>query len=67
MNMIVTPLSATPLLPTPTTSELIVAIIVHILVAGLLLGIPAPINKRRASNAKVHRQRFNQPFTAGRI
>jgi hypothetical protein len=39
MNMIVTPLSATPLLPTPTTSELIVAIIVHILVAGLLLGI----------------------------
>jgi uncharacterized membrane protein YagU involved in acid resistance len=39
MNMIVTPLSATPPLPTPTTSELIVAIIVHILVAGLLLGI----------------------------
>ena len=39
MNMIVTPLSATPPIPAPTTSELIVTIIVHILVAGLLLGI----------------------------
>lgn len=39
MNMIVTPLSATPPIPAPTTSELIVTIIIHILVAGLLLGI----------------------------
>ena len=39
MNMIVTPLSATPPLPTPTTSQLIVMIIDHILVFGLLLGI----------------------------
>ena len=46
MNMIVTPLSATPPLPTPTTSELIVTIIVHILVAGLLLGIVVRRNMR---------------------
>ena len=46
MNMIVTPLSATPPLPTPTTSELIVTIIVHILVAGLLLGIVVRRNRR---------------------
>jgi len=46
MNMIVTPLSATPPLPTPTTSELIVALIVHILVAGLLLGIVVRRNTR---------------------
>jgi len=39
MNMIVTPLSATPPLPTPTTPELIVNIIDHLLVFGLLLGI----------------------------
>ena len=39
MNMIVTPLSATPPLPTPTTSQLIVTILDHILVFGLLLGI----------------------------
>ena len=39
MNMIVTPLSATPPLPAPTTPELIVAILDHILVFGLLLGI----------------------------
>ena len=39
MNMIVTPLSATPPLPTPTTPQLIVMIIDHILVFGLLLGI----------------------------
>jgi hypothetical protein len=39
MNMIVTPLSATPPLPTPTTSQLIVNIIDHLLVFGLLLGI----------------------------
>jgi uncharacterized membrane protein YagU involved in acid resistance len=39
MNMIVTPLSATPPLPAPTTPQLIVMIIDHILVFGLLLGI----------------------------
>ena len=39
MNMIVTPLSATPPLPTPTTPQLIVAILDHILIFGLLLGI----------------------------
>jgi len=39
MNMIVTPLSTTPPLPAPTTPELIVAILDHILVFGLLLGI----------------------------
>ena len=44
MNMIVTPLSATPPLPTPTTPELIVAILDHILVFGLLLGILARRN-----------------------
>ncbi len=39
MNMIVTPLSATPPLPAPTTSQLIVNILDHLLVFGLLLGI----------------------------
>ncbi len=39
MNMIVTPLSATPPLPTPTTSQLIVLIMNHVLVFGLLLGV----------------------------
>jgi len=39
MNMIVTPLSATPPLPAPTTSQLIVDILNHLLVFGLLLGI----------------------------
>ena len=39
MNMIVTPLSATPPLPAPTTPQLIVTILDHILVFGLLLGI----------------------------
>lgn len=39
MNNIVTPLSATPPLPTPTTPQLIVMILDHILVFGLLLGI----------------------------
>jgi uncharacterized membrane protein YagU involved in acid resistance len=39
MNMVVTPLSATPPLPAPTTPELIVNLIDHILVFGLLLGI----------------------------
>ena len=39
MNMIVTPLSATPPIPAPTTPQLIVNIIDHLLVFGLLLGI----------------------------
>ena len=39
MNMIVTPLSATPPLPAPTTPELVVNILDHLLVFGLLLGI----------------------------
>jgi len=39
MNMIVTPLSATPPLPAPTMSQLIVLILDHILVFGLILGI----------------------------
>ena len=46
MNMIVTPLSATPPIPTPTTPELIVNIIVHITVSGLLLGILVRRNTR---------------------
>jgi len=47
MNMIVTPLSATPPLPTPTTPQLIVMILDHLLVFGLLLGILV----RRNANA----------------
>ena len=47
MNMIVTPLSATPPLPAPTTPQLIVNILDHLLVFGLLLGILA----RRNANA----------------
>jgi hypothetical protein len=39
MNMIVTPLSATPPIPAPTTPQLIVLIMDHVLVFGLLLGI----------------------------
>ena len=39
MNMIVIPLSATPPLPAPTTPQLIVNILDHILVVGLPLGI----------------------------
>jgi hypothetical protein len=39
MNMVVTPLSATHPLPTPTTFQLIVMIMDHILIFGLLLGI----------------------------
>jgi hypothetical protein len=39
MNMIVTPLSATPPLPAPTTPQLIVLIMDHVLIFGLLLGI----------------------------
>ena len=39
MNMIVTPLSATPPIPAPTTQELILIIVDHLLFYGLLLGI----------------------------
>ena len=39
MNMIVTPLSATPPLPAPTTSQLIVAILDHLLIFGIFLGL----------------------------
>jgi len=39
MNMIVTPLSLTPELPAPTMPELIMAILDHMLVIGLPLGI----------------------------
>jgi len=41
MNMIVIPLSAAPPLPVPTTSQLILNILDHILVIGLPLGILA--------------------------
>lgn len=47
MSMIVTPLSATPPLPAPTTSQLIMAILDHILVIGLPLGI---LVRRNASS-----------------
>lgn len=46
MNMIVTPLSATPPLPAPTTPQLIVNILDHLLVFGLLLGILVRRNTR---------------------
>jgi hypothetical protein len=46
MNMIVTPLSATPPIPSPTTPQLIVAILDHIVVFGLLLGILVKRNTR---------------------
>jgi uncharacterized membrane protein YagU involved in acid resistance len=39
MNMIVIPLSAAPPLPAPTTSQLILNILEHILVIGLPLGL----------------------------
>jgi len=39
MNMVVTPLSATPPLPAPTTPWLIEGILEHILLVGLPLGI----------------------------
>ena len=39
MNMIVTPLSAAPPVPAPTTAQLIVGILDHILVIGLPLGV----------------------------
>ena len=52
MNMIVTPLSATPPLPAPTTSQLIVMILDHVLVFGLLLGI---LVRRNANANQWHR------------
>jgi hypothetical protein len=39
MNMIVTPLSATPPIPAPTMLQLIVNILDHLFVFGLLLGL----------------------------
>jgi uncharacterized membrane protein YagU involved in acid resistance len=48
MNMIVTPLSATPPVPAPTMPWLIEAIIEHVLVVGLPLGILV----RRNANIK---------------
>jgi hypothetical protein len=39
MTMIVTPLSAAPPLPAPTTAQLIMGILDHILVIGLPLGV----------------------------
>jgi len=47
MNMIVMPLSATPPIPAPTTVQLIVGILDHLLIFGLLLGILV----RRNANA----------------
>jgi hypothetical protein len=47
MHMMVTPLSATPPLPAPTTPWLIEAIIEHTLLVGLALGI---IIQRNANN-----------------
>jgi len=47
MNLIVVPLSAAPPLPTPTTPWLIEAVIEHILMIGLPLGILV----RRKANA----------------
>jgi hypothetical protein len=52
MNMIVTPLSATPPLPAPTTPQLIVNILDHLLVFGLLLGI---LVRRNANANQWHR------------
>ena len=46
MNMIVIPLSAAPPLPAPTTPQLIMNILDHVLVVGLPLGILV----RRAAN-----------------
>jgi hypothetical protein len=39
MNMIVTPLSLTPEIPAPTMTDLVIAILDHMLVIGLPLGI----------------------------
>lgn len=49
MNMIVTPLSATPTLPPPTTPWLIEAVLEHVLLVGLLLGMLV----RRNANTKI--------------
>ena len=49
MNMIVTPLSATPPLPAPTTPRVIVEVTDHILIFGLLLGILVRRNVRTNS------------------
>jgi uncharacterized membrane protein YagU involved in acid resistance len=46
MNLIVTPLSAAPTVPTPTTPELILIILDHLLFYGLLLGILVRRNTR---------------------
>lgn len=46
MNLIVTPLSAVPTLPTPTTPKLILIILDHLLFFGLLLGIVVQRNTR---------------------
>ena len=63
MNLIVLPLSAAPPLPAPTTPQLIVMILDHILVIGLPLGIivrrmPPPMNSdpRRTSKRKERMQ-----------
>ena len=47
MTMIVTPLTAAPPLPAPTTPQLIVTILDHVLVVGLPLGILV----RRSANS----------------
>jgi uncharacterized membrane protein YagU involved in acid resistance len=49
INMIVSPLSATPPLPAPTTPQLIVSILDHILVIGLPLGLLV----RRATKTQI--------------
>lgn len=49
MNLIVVPLSATPPLPAPTTPELIIGVLDHILVVGLPLGILVRRNAYRVS------------------
>ncbi len=49
MNMVVIPLSAAPPLPAPTTPQLIVSILDHILVVGLPLGI---LVQRKANTNK---------------
>lgn len=48
MNLIVTPLSATPAVPAPTTPWLIEAILEHVFGVGLALGI---LVRRRATTA----------------
>lgn len=48
MNFIVTPLSATPAMPPPTAAQAIIAILDHMLVIGLPLGI---LLRRNAATA----------------